>query len=71
MQIHKVDKSKGRDDGTRMRFLDYARNDKADRSLDVARDDSGAVNSPSTTLKNDDLIRFLHVGRNDKVDGSK
>ena len=65
------------------RFFDYAQNDiyndiravrewrKRMRSLDVARDDSGAVNSPSTTLKNDDLIRFLHVGRNDKVDGSK
>ena len=26
-----------------------------DRSLDVARDDSGAVNSPSTALENDDL----------------
>ena len=32
-----------------------ARNDKADMSLDDARDDSGAVNSPSTTLENDDL----------------
>ena len=33
-----------------MRCLHCGRHDEADRSLDVARDDSGAVNSPSTTL---------------------
>ena len=35
------------------------------RSLDYARDDSRAVNSPSTTLENDDLDRSLDVARDD------
>ena len=40
------------------------------RSLDYARDDSRAVNSPSTTLENDDLDRSLDVARDDDLDRS-
>ncbi len=60
-----------------------ARNDDMDRSLDDARDDSGAVNSPSTTLgmticmarhddnKDEILTTSLRFAQDDDLYGSE
>ena len=48
---------------TRKRCLHYGRHDNADRSLDDARDDSGAVNSPSTTLHSAQNDIFMRSSR--------